>query len=509
MRKTLPILLATVVLTVMAALDSTAQQIPLTNFYQFNPYLFHPGYAGHNGMLEGTLSHRLQWLGVDGAPTTSYLGLHTRIGKKMGLGARFTLDETDILQRFSGALSYSYRAKLGKDHYLAFGLSGLIFQNSINLNDAIVNDATDDLVISGKQSSMAFDAEAGLFYTWKALNVGFTSTQLLESGIKHDIGSDQGELVLQRHFIGTASYDITLSKSLTLQPAVVIRNQQSGSTQVDGLALLEWQETVYLGGGYRQDAGPMALVGARIADRILMAYSVEFAGNGIAGQSNGTHEFMLGLRLGKGNENLPDEVAENDPPLVVPPAEPTPPEVPEVPEVVAAPPVEEVVEKIVPEQPVEPVVETPAPTAPVEPVEKVAEVPTETPPTKEPVVEKKAPTPPAFDASLFDQTVQFELDEAGLNQQSKTLLDKMAKALKEDPSMKLLVSGHACDLGGDAINQIVSQARAQTVRNYLVSKGVVKDRISIKAESDKRPLVPNTSDANRQKNRRTDFKLLK
>ena len=123
--------LITVIAGVLVSSVAMAQQTPLSNFYNFNEYLLNPSEAGINNRIEGTASRRIQWQGIDGAPKTTFLGIHGALKDNMGLGFKMNLDQTDILKQFNAALSYAYRIKLNDKANLSFGISAMMVQNSV------------------------------------------------------------------------------------------------------------------------------------------------------------------------------------------------------------------------------------------------------------------------------------------------------------------------------------------------------------------------------------------
>jgi outer membrane protein OmpA-like peptidoglycan-associated protein len=90
---------------------------------------------------------------------------------------------------------------------------------------------------------------------------------------------------------------------------------------------------------------------------------------------------------------------------------------------------------------------------------------------------------------------------------SKMILNGFARYLQQNPSIQIEIQGHTDDLGDDATNLKLSENRCKTVFDYLISKGVEKSTISFKGYGETKPKVPNTSDENRAKNRRTEVKI--
>lgn len=92
-----------------------------------------------------------------------------------------------------------------------------------------------------------------------------------------------------------------------------------------------------------------------------------------------------------------------------------------------------------------------------------------------------------------------------LSERSKFILKGFARFLKENPTIKVAIQGHTDDVGDDAQNLKLSDDRANGVKDYLVSLGISSSRLTAKGYGETAPKLPNTSDANRAKNRRTDF----
>jgi len=87
------------------------------------------------------------------------------------------------------------------------------------------------------------------------------------------------------------------------------------------------------------------------------------------------------------------------------------------------------------------------------------------------------------------------------------ILDQFAQGLNQQPSMEVRIVGHTDSTGSDAINNPLSVNRAQSARDYLVSRGVVSSRISIDGRGSREPIADNATEAGRARNRRIDIFL--
>jgi len=105
--------------------------------------------------------------------------------------------------------------------------------------------------------------------------------------------------------------------------------------------------------------------------------------------------------------------------------------------------------------------------------------------------------------------IEFEFNKAVLRPYSKKTLEMVADLLFQYPQFKLMVFGHTCDIGSDAYNEWLSQKRAEAVKNYLVEVGVMGEFIKAKGIGEKKPVVPNDSEENREMNRRVEFIMTK
>lgn len=101
--------------------------------------------------------------------------------------------------------------------------------------------------------------------------------------------------------------------------------------------------------------------------------------------------------------------------------------------------------------------------------------------------------------------ILYATNSAQLNDRSKFILKGFVRFLKENPGITVMIQGHTDDVGDDAKNMTLSEQRAEGVKAFLVSQGIGKDRLTSKGFGETAPKVTNDSDANRAKNRRTDF----
>ena len=85
-------------------------------------------------------------------------------------------------------------------------------------------------------------------------------------------------------------------------------------------------------------------------------------------------------------------------------------------------------------------------------------------------------------------------------------LDEIALILKKDKASTLEVTGYTCDI--ESNQKKIEMLRAKSVANYLQEKGIENNRIYLKSKGEIDPLLPNTSEENRIKNRRVSMEVI-
>jgi len=115
---------------------------------------------------------------------------------------------------------------------------------------------------------------------------------------------------------------------------------------------------------------------------------------------------------------------------------------------------------------------------------------------------------PKFIRRYVLENVYFETGKATLKPESDKALNLLYTALTDKPNMKIEIGGHTDDVGDDKANLKLSQERAHAVKQYLVQKGIQPDRLIPKGYGEKQPAFPNDTPENRQKNRRTEIKII-
>jgi len=105
------------------------------------------------------------------------------------------------------------------------------------------------------------------------------------------------------------------------------------------------------------------------------------------------------------------------------------------------------------------------------------------------------------------ENIEFKVSKDSLTSKGKTTVDKLATILAEHPNIKVEIAGHTDSDGSAIFNQKLSQARVDTAKARLIEKGIDPTRLTARGYGESKPLAPNTSDENKQKNRRVEINI--
>jgi outer membrane protein OmpA-like peptidoglycan-associated protein len=113
-----------------------------------------------------------------------------------------------------------------------------------------------------------------------------------------------------------------------------------------------------------------------------------------------------------------------------------------------------------------------------------------------------------FELTLADNSVYFATGSAEISKKEALKLDTLVMNMQKIKNSRILAHGYADTIGSNKLNEQLSQRRAVSIQNYLVKKGIAKDRILIDAFGAARPVEDNRTEQGRRLNRRVEIFLL-
>ncbi|MEN2998217.1 MAG: OmpA family protein [Brevinematia bacterium] len=104
--------------------------------------------------------------------------------------------------------------------------------------------------------------------------------------------------------------------------------------------------------------------------------------------------------------------------------------------------------------------------------------------------------------------ILFDVGSYSIKPSYREMLENLAKVLKQYSEVDVVIEGHTDNTGTREYNLTLSENRARSVANVLIQSGIKPDKVSYRGYGPDKPIVPNTSDENRAKNRRVEIKLI-
>jgi len=277
--------------------QSSAQQEPLFTQYMFNTLIVNPAYAGTRDALNINTLTRYQWVGVEGAPKTYSLGLHTPLYQKnVGVGFTFINDNTGPISTNYLGLNYAYRIKINKKLTLSMGLKGGIHWYNSNLTSLETTDPTDpEFQLNEKQTNPNFGI--GLYLFSDSYYVGFSSPKLFELTIDSETSSSLNEL--KRHYYLIGGYVYNVNPKLDFKPSVFTRIVSGAPISTDLTLQFYYDKMIWFGAMYRIGDAIGAFFDIRLNKQLTIGYGYDYSLNALIGLNSGSHEIMLSYDFNK------------------------------------------------------------------------------------------------------------------------------------------------------------------------------------------------------------------
>ncbi|MCH8517898.1 MAG: PorP/SprF family type IX secretion system membrane protein, partial [Cyclobacteriaceae bacterium] len=301
MRRKLPVLVCfslTALFLFLSGIMTVYAQTQMNITHHFNnPFFLNPAMAGAKGQGMLHLTHRDQWRGIDGAPTTSILTYHQPLKyQRAGIGTQIFADNFGIFQTVGATAAFAYQANFTTDTNLKFGLSGGYVQNRID--SEVLATTTDPTVIGFAETTGYVDGRFGVNFQHKDFQLGFVVPKLFENPLVSFTGFADVEFNPRNNLLFTAQYDFEIGPSINLTTLGLYWLNDNFTNHSEFFVVTDFYEAFWAGAGYRIEYGPSFLVGFKVSDFMTFGYAYELAPNLGVNFGASTHEVQVGFRIG-------------------------------------------------------------------------------------------------------------------------------------------------------------------------------------------------------------------
>ena len=312
--------------------SASGQQLPHYTQYILNNFILNPAVAGIENYTDVKLSHRHQWVGIDGAPVTTYFTIHgplkkgdyqretstgfktsgenprgkaywqeyTKADPHAGIGFTVLNDRTGPLNRFAAYGTFSYHLGISAQTSISAGISAGIKNTTLNAGKLSFDVPLDPAVVgSGNLNSISPDISAGIWMYSADYFAGLSFQNVIPSRLK--FSGDSVKLVGGRyvpHTFLSAGYRFLITDDISFLPSALLKYITSAPVGFDVNAKVQYHDFIWLGGSYRYQDSYAVMAGLNISNTLNIGYSYDITTSRLNTVSRGSHEIVVGFLLG-------------------------------------------------------------------------------------------------------------------------------------------------------------------------------------------------------------------
>jgi len=280
-----------------------AQQLPQLTQYMINNYAINPAIAGMYDYYQVNTTIRNQMVGINDAPRTTILSIYGKKSDHVGLGGVVYNDQAGPTSRLGGNMSYTYHFSLSSEVKAAFALAAGFSQFKISKDEIDWEDPNSSDAQGGDIVRAVPDATFGFNTYGKNWYFGLSIPQLLSYSPDlydrnvYDNLDEESQGKLLRHYYVLGAYKHQIDPFWSIEPSLLLKSFKASPTQFDIGVKTTYDDKLWFGGGYRTNGDILCLLGYTINERYMLGYSYDISTGPIGIASNGSHEFMLGIKF--------------------------------------------------------------------------------------------------------------------------------------------------------------------------------------------------------------------
>lgn len=268
---------------------------PVYSQYLHNGLMINPAYAGSREVLSVFLSGRLQWAGIDGAPRSETISLHSLLKKdRIGLGLSGQFFTYGLTKSYSVYGDYAYHMSLGSGK-LSLGLKAGFDMSNTDYSNILLNDKYDEAFLVNAKPYLLPNAGAGIYYYNKRFFVGAAIPAFL-SYVNEGSGKVGFRTLSDFDVYVTAGGLISFTSFLKFKPSVFIDYsvQETKNTQIDLNGNFIISDLIWIGGSWRtSEQVAVGILQVQVNPQIMIGYSYDYPLGRMNTYSKGSHEIVL------------------------------------------------------------------------------------------------------------------------------------------------------------------------------------------------------------------------
>ncbi|MCX2742385.1 type IX secretion system membrane protein PorP/SprF [Mangrovivirga sp. M17] len=277
----------------IAGWNIQAQQMPMYSQYMFNGAAINPAYAGSQDAFYASILWREQWVGVEGAPSTQTLSIHSPLkNQKIAIGGLLYQDQIGVTTNRAIIPQLTYRIP-SDNGIMSFGLQAGVINYDADYSEISSTDpAFKNVTINSWKPTFGF----GIYYYTDKFYLGASIPQMNEIYI--DDTNDSSEAVLTTHAFVTGGYVFDINADIKLKPHLLVKYAKGSPLGFDMNVTAIFRDVLWTGVSYRYQESFTGLLKLQVTEGLQFGYSYDFMTNkDWRIYSSGTHELMLSYRF--------------------------------------------------------------------------------------------------------------------------------------------------------------------------------------------------------------------
>jgi type IX secretion system PorP/SprF family membrane protein len=274
--------------------------------YIFNLQTINPAYAGSWQTIGLTAMTRLQWVGMNGHPSTETFSFQSPLKwENVGVGLNFIHDEYGLEKRLALSLDYSYNIHLTENASLRLGIKGgfTSFSNNLYEYQQYPDNIQDPLFQSTINNKFMPNFGVGLYLSSLKYYLSLSAPRLLVNSYQTNINNYSTKAEVNHfYFAGGLLFD--LSGMVKFKPTFMTQAVQGAPLVYDLSANFLFAEKFWLGGMVRSGDAIGAIAQWIINKKFRIGYAYDFTTTNLRNYQNGVHEIMLSYELVRDKQKI-------------------------------------------------------------------------------------------------------------------------------------------------------------------------------------------------------------
>lgn len=292
------------ILVATSASYASAQQLAQFTYFTYNYLNYNPAVTGATPCMELKLGHRRQWMGLPGAPITSFVNVHGKFGQKKynyhGIGGVVETDDAGPFSYTALHFNYAYHMRMARKFMFSSGIGLGFLQYRMNYGDiTLQNQNNDPAVTSSVSEFLKPTVNIGFWLYNTSVFYGLSIRQVTTPKLK-----DLGQTKIVKHWTFSAGKAVKMSDDLTFKPAALINYAAKSKPSIEAQAVLAYKEKVSVGMAARSGNGLAFLLKLDVVKYVTFAYSYDLTMSKLRNPGASSHELTIGLRACAEKEKL-------------------------------------------------------------------------------------------------------------------------------------------------------------------------------------------------------------